>query len=245
MDTKAISFRLVSQSDESSYFGRVSRIRKGYAARFRLLLRQVRARRVEQGVGWLMANARRKSLSDGTTESQALASVYSDLASRPAFRRTNAWPKPDRFWCDAGLGGLARWLRAAGFVAFWKPDIDDPEVLRQTQKWSAVLLTTDSLLMERRLLRDGIIRSLWIPPTLHIPQQLALVFAEFGLSPGEPRCMSCGGELRQVDKQALKERIPPRTFRWLDEYFVCNECDQLFWRGTHWLNIQRELEKLK
>ena len=27
--------------------------------------------------------------------------------------------------------------------------------------------------------------------------------------------MSCGGELRPGDKEALRERIPPRTYRWL------------------------------
>ena len=67
------------------------------------------------------------------------------------------------------------------------------------------------------------------------------MFGEFGLKRHEPRCMSCGGELRRVEKEALRERIPPRTYRWLDEYFVCARCDRLFWRGTHWMRIDRDL----
>ncbi|HWX18780.1 MAG TPA: Mut7-C RNAse domain-containing protein [Candidatus Binatia bacterium] len=106
---------------------------------------------------------------------------------------------------------------------------------------SATILTTDSMLMERRLLRDQIIPSMWLPPTLTIPKQLALVFREFGLTLRRHRCMACGGELRPVDKEQMRERIPPRTYRWLDEYFVCSRCDKLFWHGTHWERIRQRL----
>jgi uncharacterized protein with PIN domain len=102
-------------------------------------------------------------------------------------------------------------------------------------------LTTDSLLLERRVLREGLIPALWLPPALGIAEQLGLVFREFGLTPGQPRCMTCGGELQRADKEALRERIPPRTYRWLDEYFLCAACGKLFWHGTHWLNIQQQL----
>ena len=71
-----------------------------------------------------------------------------------------------------------------------------------------------------------------------------LVFREFGLVPGEPRCMNCGGELKRVDKETLKEKIPPKTYRWLDDYFVCRACGKLLWRGTHWERISRALREL-
>jgi hypothetical protein len=100
------------------------------------------------------------------------------------------------------------------------------------------------MLMERRVLRDGIIPALWLPPTLTIAEQLPLVFREFSLAVRDSRCMSCGGELRGVAKEALRERIPPRTYRWLDRFFLCNRCDKVFWHGTHWQRIRSELERL-
>ena len=54
--------------------------------------------------------------------------------------------------------------------------------------------------------------------------------------------MKCGGTLEAVDKEAMRERIPPRTYRWLDEYFLCQTCGKLFWRGTHWQRIRQRLE---
>jgi len=100
------------------------------------------------------------------------------------------------------------------------------------------------MLMERRVLRDRIIPAFWLPPTLNIPEQLALVFREFGLTRRGPRCMSCGGELHQVSKEALRDRVPPRTYRWLDEFFLCRRCDKLFWHGTHWHRIVEKLAAL-
>jgi uncharacterized protein len=219
----------------------VSRIRKAYQVRFRTLLQRVRARRLEEGVQWLVAKACRLSANEQVSPADAFTRVYEQLAARAPFRDDSARAAPEMFWCDAGLGGLARWLRAAGYDARWQADIADDDLLRQAQQLAATILTTDSLLMERRLLRDRILPAYWLPPTLRIPEQLALVFREFGLAPGEPRCMSCGGELRRGEKEALRERIPPKTWRWLEDYFVCCRCDRLFWRGTHWLRIERRL----
>jgi uncharacterized protein with PIN domain len=220
----------------------VSRIQKAYESQFRALLEQTRARRLEQGVQWLLARARELSSREHIPLTDSIARVYERVAAKPSFKKRNS--SGTLFFCDAGLGGLARWLRAAGHDAKWQPDIDDDELLLQARKLSATILTTDSMLMERRLLRDRIIPALWLPPTLKIPEQLAVVFREFGLAVGEPRCMNCGGELIRGDKEALQERIPPRTYRWLDEYFVCARCGKLFWRGTHWERIRGTLSEI-
>jgi uncharacterized protein with PIN domain len=222
----------------------VSRIQRGYEDRYRALLRRARALRLEQGVQWLVEKARRLSAHEGMSLADGLAQVYEHLATSKPLRESASQPTPVLFLCDAGLGGLARWLRAAGYEAAWQPDIADDELLRQARALLATVLTTDGMLMERRLLRDRIIPAFWLPPTLSIPEQLALVFREFGLTLRAPRCMSCGGELRRGSKESLHERIPPRTYRWLDEFFVCRRCDKLFWHGTHWHRIVQTLTAL-
>jgi uncharacterized protein with PIN domain len=145
------------------------------------------------------------------------------------------------FWCDAGLGGLARWLRATGYESHWRYGIDDVELLAEAQKISAFVLTTDSGLMERRVVREKIIPALWLSPTLKIHQQLAIVFRDLKLEMRGPRCMTCGGELKVVNKEEWREKIPPKTYAWLDEYFLCSRCGKLFWRGTHWRKIRERL----
>jgi uncharacterized protein with PIN domain len=223
----------------------MGRILKAYQGRFRSMLRQAGARRPEQGTDWLVAKARRLSESRGLPLSATLTQVYQDLQRQcigkapntklqaPEKLQAPSSKLPRGFWCDSGLGGLARWLRGAGY-----------DLLRKAQESERTLLTTDSMLMERGVIRDRVVPALWLPPTLTIPQQLEMVVAEFHLELREPRCMACGGELRPVNKEQMRERIPPKTWKWLDEYFLCLRCDQLFWRGTHWGRIRGELEKV-
>jgi uncharacterized protein with PIN domain len=227
----------------------MSRIIKAYRTRFHQMLTRAGARRVEQGVDWLVSKAQRLSGREKISLADALQQVFEWLATMPrltpAHREHPRTPDEISFFCDSGLGGLARWLRAAGYRAEWEPCISDEWLLLRSRQQGSTILTTDSMLMERRLLRDKVILSLWLPPTLTIAEQLARVFREFELSVANPRCMSCGGELHAAPKETLHECIPPKTFRWLNEYFQCRECGKLFWHGTHWLRIAHRLKTLE
>ena len=109
------------------------------------------------------------------------------------------------------------------------------------QQKGQVLLTADSRVLERRAIRDGSVLALWLPSTLTRHELLTMVFRDLGLSLGAPRCMACGGELVPASKEDVAPRIPPRTARWKDDYFVCARCDRLFWQGTHWERIAARL----
>lgn len=226
----------------------MGRIQRAYEQRFRQLLRRVNARRPDGAVRRWLAQAACLRHGEGISAEAALAATARRLRERLAGRRPAryadpAGSDPPRFLCDAGLGGLARWLRAAGYEAAWTPHLDDPDLVTEAQRRGAVLLTTDSVLMERRVLRDEILPALWVPPTLTKLQQLEFVLEELALPCLAPRCMTCGGGLRPVDKARVRDRIPPRTLRWLDEYFLCETCGKLFWHGTHWRRLQAKLPK--
>jgi hypothetical protein len=238
----------------------MGRIQKAYETRFGVLLRALSARRTEQGVAWLVAKARRlggstdfaRALSQAAARLEQQVKFYARIRSGrtrdPTGMATQDPAHGDRlpqFLCDAGLGGLARWLRAAGYVADWQAHIADEDLLRLAKASRAIVVTTDSLLLERRLVRDGQIQTFWLPPALGIGEQLALVLQHFDLALREPRCMHCGGELRSVPKEAVWERIPPRTRRWLDDYFECVRCARLYWHGTHWQRIKERLGHLR
>jgi uncharacterized protein len=240
----ALAVILVSLRGGRFYSAGVSRIAKAYETRFRWLLQRVNARQLDMGVRRLLEKAQHLRVAQGVSHAEALTRVCEELSSRPAFRHVRPATALGLFYCDAGLGGLARWLRAAGHESLWQPDIDDTHLLHEARRLSATVLTTDSMLMERRLIRDRVIPALWLPPTGGSAAQLAMVFREFGLSPRPPRCMSCGGELLSVDKEANRKAIPPRTYLWLNDYFACARCGKLFWHGTHWRRIMARLGPL-
>jgi hypothetical protein len=172
---------------------------------------------------------------------QALDAAWRDAALATACRGwTPPGHPPRRFLCDESLGGLARWLWAAGCEASWAKAGGTALVSRALET-GAALLTSDARVLERRIVAGGELVALWVPVHRDPPEQLRLVFEELGLRRANPRCMRCGGVLSDVEKAAVAARIPPRTAAWLDAYQVCRGCGGLFWRGTHWQRLSARL----
>jgi uncharacterized protein with PIN domain len=150
---------------------------------------------------------------------------------------------PPKFACDAMLGGLARWLRAAGYDASWQEGIADWDLIRQARREGSVLLSSDTGIFRIGVVRDGEVPALFVPHGLGKREQLAFVLKHFGLRPLPPRCMACGGALRDVAPEAARPRVPPRTFGWVRQFSECERCGRLFWPGSHWPRIADALRQ--
>src|ERR1051326_7192680 len=138
------------------YWRGMSRIQTAYEYRYRELLLRFGARRPDQGVNWLVRRARELKEGESVSLADSLTRVARELAAKSLKTRHPLANNGEniRFFCDSGLGGLARWLRGSGYEAFWEPSIDDYELLQRAQKLHTTVLTTDSLLMERTVVRD-------------------------------------------------------------------------------------------
>ena len=145
--------------------------------------------------------------------------------------------RPLLFACDAMLGYLARWLRAAGYDTFWREGIDDSELVRLAKHEDRFLLSSDTGIFQYRVVRDGLLPALHVPNGLGKREQLAFVLGRLKLSLRQPRCMACGGALAEVSREQVGDRVPPRSRAWLECFFECTRCGQLFWHGTHWQRI--------
>lgn len=216
-----------------------ARLTIGWRHRFRALLEKVRPRRLEFGVELLMGRAHALAEREDVPLLEALLRVYEFTRARVQRRLEKTgqcWVDVtdgrDAFACDASLGGLVRWLHAAGFEA---ETVADP--LARARASTVCALTTDSDVLDRNEVRRRETALLWLPSGLAPARQLGLVLRDLGLVPRAPRCMPCGGTLEPVAKDAVRDRIPPRTARWKDDYFLCTRCDRLFWQGTHWERI--------
>ena len=197
-----------------------------------------------------MGRARERSTREGLPLPEALAAQYEHARVRVSKRvalmaacavEPAAPAAAPRFLCDASLGGLARWLRAAGYEASWRAGTPAADLVAEAGRQGLTLLTTDTAVLRQRRVRAGDADVLWVPPAGGPVAQLGTVLRDLELGRREPRCMSCGGALLSVAKEQVLERIPPRTRRWKDDYSVCEGCGALFWAGTHW---ERIVEKL-
>jgi uncharacterized protein with PIN domain len=141
------------------------------------------------------------------------------------------------------LGGLARWLRAAGYDASWHDGIPDPELVRLARDEGRTALSSDGDVFEFALVRDGLVPALFVPRGLTVQSQLAHVLRELGLPLREPRCMACGGELAELTRQEAAGRVPPRSLAHHSRFWGCVRCGKAFWHGTHWKKIIERLRE--
>jgi len=153
----------------------------------------------------------------------------------------NARDRGPSFFCDAMLGGLARWLRAAGYDAAFEYGIDDGDLLARAATDGRMVLSSDGGLFQRNVLKDGTIASLYIPRQMSKFDQLAFVLARLALPLREARCMACGGRLDEVAKHAVMGEAPPLAYRNCEQFWRCARCGKLLWHGTHWQKITRKL----
>jgi len=163
----------------------MKRIAEAYGAKLRKLLRRVGARRMEKAVVEVCGRG-------AEADSPALERAYQTVRRRVApflRRREGALPAAPWFVCDVGLGGLARWLRGAGYMAWWREGVGDAELITEARARRAILLTTDSGMMERGILRDGQVPAIWVSPGLTKMQQLESILIDLDLPLLAPRCM--------------------------------------------------------
>jgi uncharacterized protein with PIN domain len=140
------------------------------------------------------------------------------------------------------LGGLARWLRAAGYDASWHDGIDDGDLVRLGRTEGRTVLSSDDDVFAFALVRDGLVPALFVPRGLTVQEQTAHVLRRLGLPLREPRCMACGGELAALSKEDAAGRVPPRSPAVHDRFWACVGCGKVFWHGTHWERIARRLQ---
>ncbi|WP_437895568.1 Mut7-C RNAse domain-containing protein [Sorangium sp. So ce124] len=141
------------------------------------------------------------------------------------------------FLCDAMLGGLSRWLRGAGYDAMFEHGIDDGDLVRLAQQTGRVLLSSDAGVFERRSLRTAAVRGLYVPRGLRPTEQAGFVLRELGLPVRDPRCMACGGALTAAPKDSVRDAVPAVVADRHDEFWRCDRCGKVLWKGSHWDGI--------
>ena len=56
------------------------------------------------------------------------------------------------------------------------------------------------------------------------------------------RCMECNGQLRVADETEVLDRIPFAVLVAYDEFWQCEECRKIYWKGSHYTQLARLIE---
>jgi uncharacterized protein with PIN domain len=58
------------------------------------------------------------------------------------------------------------------------------------------------------------------------------------------RCLRCNHPLETVAKEAVFDRLEPLTKLYFDEFQICPSCKQIYWKGSHYEQMERLIERL-
>lgn len=159
-------------------------------------------------------------------------------AKSPAPRRARDEP---RFFADAMLGRLARWLRTIGYDTEYASDIDDGDLVRRAAEEERTVLTRD-----RGLPTEWWIRAYLIVESDAPLEQLAQVVQHFGLAwRGRlfRRCVLCNVELEEMPAADAQALVPPRVSQAQRTFARCPACERIYWEGSHTQRMRRWLER--
>ena len=135
-----------------------------------------------------------------------------------------------KFIADVMVGKLARWLRILGFDVAYSNTYEDDEVIRLAEIENRVILTRDRPLAAR--VRNA---PYLLIASDHYKEQVRQVITTFGLKDFKvfSRCIECNWPLKEVDKEAAFERVPPFVYLTQERFAMCPSCNRVYWHGTH------------
>ncbi len=172
-------------------------------------------------------------------------SVYPVFESLDITPLVHLRPQPlreTRFVLDTHLGRLAAYLRMLGFDTLYRNDTADEELAQISSQERRILLTRDRGLLKRGVVTHGYCMRETAPR-----RQLVEVLRRFDLfQTVKPfsRCLRCNDMLQPVSKEAISHRLPPKTQQYYDEFRICQACNQIYWKGSHYQRMQQLIERV-
>lgn len=164
---------------------------------------------------------------------------FEQVSKRPL---RQPYPGRPRFILDTHLGRLASYLRMLGFDTLYRNDYPDPELAQVAHDEQRILLTRDVGLLKRSLVIYGYyVRN--TNPKKRIVEIMERFALEAHIQPFK-HCLKCNGLLAEVDKADIIERLSHSTASHYDEFHICHTCGQVYWKGSHYQKMKKQLSDL-
>ena len=150
-------------------------------------------------------------------------------------------PGERRFILDNHLGRLAYYLRMLGVDCLYRNDYQDDDLAMVASQGERILLTRD----RRLLMRNAVHYGYWVrnkTPRL----QLVEVMRRFALSDSIipfHRCMRCNGILQPAKKEDVLPHLLPLTKKYFEDFRICPDCEQVYWKGSHYERMNKLIEQ--
>ena len=150
-----------------------------------------------------------------------------------------------KFIVDINAGKLAKWLRIMGYDALLFNDEDDGKMIKIALNENRIILTKDSQIMKRRLITSGKLKAILIEedkPKIQLQQIVSALDLDYQFRPFSI-CLECNQKLIERHKDEIGSLVPPHVLKTQSYFMQCPSCHRIFWRGTHWQAMSKDLKE--
>ncbi len=151
-----------------------------------------------------------------------------------------------KFIADNNVGKLAKWLRIIGYDTLLFKEKNDSKMIEIALNEDRVILTKNSQIMKRRLVTNGKLKAVHIKcdePNVQLQETAKILNLDYHFNPFS-LCLKCNQKLVPRSKEEVQDLVPPRVFEIQKQYMECPSCHRIYWHGTHWQAMVRELRNI-
>jgi uncharacterized protein len=148
-----------------------------------------------------------------------------------------------QFICDSMLGRLAKNLRMLGFDTLYERLLNPQALMQKALEQKRIILTRRTV-FTKSAAADSIVYIRSNDPK----EQLREVVTACGISGAVFRpftiCLRCNAPLADLAKEAAAGRVPDYVLSTVDHFAACPSCGRVYWRGTHYANMDDRIVKI-
>ena len=151
-----------------------------------------------------------------------------------------------KFIADNNVGKLARWLRVIGYDTILFKKKDDRSMIEVALNEGRIILTKDNQIAKRRLAMNGKLKVMLIKqdnPKAQLQGTVKALHLNWHFKPFS-LCLECNQMLMPRSREEVQNLVPPYVFKTQEQYMECPACHRIYWQGTHWQAMVKELKHL-
>ncbi|MDH3646889.1 MAG: Mut7-C ubiquitin/RNAse domain-containing protein [Gammaproteobacteria bacterium] len=175
-------------------------------------------------------------------ERVAVFPVFERFDISPANRLRPRPLRRSRFVLDFELKKLGRLLRLAGVDCAYHSELSDLDIIEIASAEKRTILSRNE-----ELLKHGRVTHAYQVQANDPPAQFREIIEAFDLRRSiKPlsRCTECNGQLRIADDSEVMDRLPFTMLATFDDFWQCEQCQHVQWKGSHYVQLATLLEQI-
>ena len=147
---------------------------------------------------------------------------------------------------DAMLGNVAKKFRLFGFDCKYFAAINDDQLLSIAKSDKRILITRDhnitSVCKKQNISVIDLFDTNEAEQIIEICRQINLSKCEIDMN--NTRCTICNVTIEPIEKGKIINRIPVGVAQNIQQFWICNSCNRIYWEGTHIRNLQKLISEI-